>query len=269
MPASADWSGAPIGFGLAALIAGVAWRAGSLGPSGAAAAVMVGGVAMTAGRPWGGFLVAWFLLASLASRVGRARKAQATGDVVAKGGQRDAGQVLANGGVFAACAAGALVAPSLTTECTLMGAASLAAAGADTLATEIGTLWPGRPWSLRSLRPVATGSSGAVSVPGTAGMVAGAWLLASTAQQFGLVPAEALFHVTLAAVTGAVADTLVGAWWQARRWCPACARETEQVVHRCGTPTNAWRGLAWLDNDLVNVLCTAVGAGTVLVLRPG
>lgn len=222
---------------------------------------------MTAGRSWGLFLVAWFVLASVASRVGRRAKEAATGDVVAKGGRRDAAQVLANGGVFGVCAVGALLTGGISDELLrFAGAAALVAAGADTLATETGTLWRGRPWSLRTFGPVPTGTSGAVSLPGTLGMVAGAVLLAWLAQAVGLVPGGSLFHVTLAGTAGAVADTIVGAWWQARRWCPTCERETEQDVHSCGTATRLWRGLAWLDNDRVNFLCTLVGAATALLL---
>lgn len=267
MPASASalWSGAPLGFGLAALIAATAWRAGSLTRSGAVAAVLVGGVSMTAGRSWGLFLVLWFVSASLASRAGRARKERATADVVAKGGQRDAVQVLANGGVYAACALAALLGLPGAVWASV-GAAALVAAGADTLATETGTLWRGQPWSLRTLGPVPTGTSGAVSVPGTLGMLAGAGVLAAFGVWLGLVPARDALAVALAGVAGAVADTLIGAWWQARRWCPDCARETEQHEHRCGTPTNPWRGVPWLNNDVVNFLCTLTGAGVALSL---
>lgn len=264
--ASATWSGALLGVGLAGLIAGMAWRAGSLSRSGAAAAVVVGGVAITAGAPWGVFLVGWFVSASVASRVGRVAKARATADVVAKGGQRDAWQVFANGGVYAACALGTLLDSALAPTLALMGAASLAAAGADTLATETGTLWRGQPLSLRTFSRTTTGASGAVSLPGTLGMVVGAFLLAWGAAGTGLIAVSALWPVALAAIAGAVADTLIGAWWQARRWCPLCERETEQRQHRCGTPTRHWRGQPWLDNDGVNFLCTLVGAATAFLL---
>ncbi|WP_353268345.1 DUF92 domain-containing protein, partial [Gemmatimonas sp.] len=63
--------------------------------------------------------------------------------------------------------------------------------------------------------------------------------------------------------TGAVVDTVVGAWWQARRWCPSCERETEQHRHRCGTTTVHYRGVSWLGNDAVNLLCTVAGAAAM------
>ncbi len=258
-------AGAAVGTGLAALVAGSAWRAGSLSRSGTFAAFLIGSIAMTAGRSWGLFLVLWFVTASLASRVGKRAKESATGDVVAKGGQRDAAQVVANGGVFALCALGSLTGATPVTA--LAGAAALVAAGADTLATETGTLWRGQPWSLRTRGPVPTGTSGAISLPGTLGMVTGALLLAGMAARCGLIAATDIALVVLAGVAGAVADTVIGAFWQARRWCPVCERETEQDVHRCGTSTRPWRGVGWLTNDVVNFLCTVTGAVVVLGVR--
>jgi uncharacterized protein (TIGR00297 family) len=263
MPAFAS---AVAGTALSALIAGTAWRVGSLSRSGAVTALFTGSIAIMAGPAWGIFLVAWFVGASAASRVGRRAKDMAAGDVVAKGGARDAAQVLANGGVFTACALGSLTGvPGASGESlALMGAASLVAAGADTLATETGTLWRGQPWSLRSRGPVPAGTSGAVSLPGTLGMLAGAGALAGLAAGSGLIPVPAVAAVALAGVAGAVGDTVIGAFWQARRWCPQCARETEQTVHRCGTATRPWRGARWLTNDMVNLLCTVIGALAVL-----
>ncbi|WP_306518802.1 DUF92 domain-containing protein [Gemmatimonas sp.] len=258
-------AGAAVGTGLAALVAGSAWRAGSLSRSGAMAALVIGSLAMTAGRGWGLFLVVWFVTASVASRVGRHTKETATGDVVAKGGRRDAAQVVANGGVFALCALSnfAFDTPALA----LAGAAALVAAGADTLATETGTLWRGQPWSLRTFAPVPSGTSGAVSLAGTVGMTAGAVLLALSAAVCGLIDPSDVTVVALAGVAGAVADTVIGAFWQLRRWCPACQRETEQAVHRCGKPTQAWRGVPWLNNDVVNFVCTVTGAVLVAGVR--
>lgn len=260
-------SGALVGTGLAAAIAIAAWRAGSLSRSGAAAALVTGAVSMSAGFAWGLFLVVWFVSASLASKLGRRTKEAATGDVVAKGGARDAAQVLANGGIYAACALTSM--PLAHPTVAIVGAAALIAAGADTLATETGTLWRGQPWSLRTLGPVPTGTSGAVSLPGTLGMVVGAIGLATVAMGIGLVPRDAVVTVAAAGFAGATADTVIGAFWQARRWCPQCERETEQNVHRCGTMTRPWRGLSWLSNDFVNFLCTVVGAATAWIIVGG
>ena len=255
---------------IAAAVALAAWRAGSLSAGGAIAATVVGSVAAMAGWPWGAFLVGWFVTASVASRAGRAVKEAATGDVVAKGGRRDHWQVLANGGVFALCALLAMLSPAWAPQAAVAGASALVAAGADTLATETGTWWGGRPWSLRTFAPAAVGTSGAVSAAGTAGMVVAALLLAQMARAVDMIGAGEVAVVAAAGVGGALADTLIGAWWQARRWCPSCHKETEQNRHRCGTVTRRTGGMAWLGNDGVNFLCTAVGAaaGTAMLTVP-
>jgi uncharacterized membrane protein len=58
-----------------------------------------------------------------------------------------------------------------------------------------------------------------------------------------------------------VADSLLGAGWQGRFHCPACAVPTEWRRHRCGTRTVPTGGLAWLDNDGVNLAATSLAAG--------
>lgn len=258
-----DWT---LALGMAGAIAVTAWRARSLTGWGAAAATMVGTAAMLAGWRWGAFLLLWFMVAAAASRAGKRRKAVHLGDIVAKNDRRDSLQVWANGGVFALLAGVAAFMPGWSEWAAVAGAGALVAAGADTVATETGTLWTGQPWSLRTGSVVPPGTSGAISVWGTLGMVGAALALGASAVALALVPRSALLPLVLAGGMGAFADTAIGAWWQARRWCPTCSRETEQIVHRCGTPTVHHGGLAWLDNDWVNVLCTVSGATLAVLL---
>ena len=69
-------------------------------------------------------------------------------------------------------------------------------------------------------------------------------------------------------VAGAVFDSVLGATAQARRWCEQCAAETERLTHDCGAPTRRARGVAWMDNDVVNFLSnTAGGLLAALLLR--
>src|SRR5690242_1724446 len=76
----------------------------SLTTTGAIAATVVGTLAVTVGWNWGALLILYFVSSTVLSRLGRAEKERRTSAVVAKGGERDAIQVLANGGVFAAAA---------------------------------------------------------------------------------------------------------------------------------------------------------------------
>jgi uncharacterized protein (TIGR00297 family) len=260
--AAPDLARAAWGAAAALAFALAAWRAGSLAASGAAAAVAVGTAAVVGGWRWGGLLIAFFVLASALSRWRRAEKGARTGGVVEKGGRRDAAQVLANGGVFAAlAAAGALAAPAPAAAAALAGAAAgaLAAAAADTWATEVGTAVGGTPRTLRGWRPVPPGTSGAVTAAGSLALAAGAAATAGTARLLGL-PAAAAAGALAGGLAGAWADTLLGAAVQERRYCDRCGEATEQRVHRCGAPTRRRGGLSGLGNDGVNGLCTVAGA---------
>jgi uncharacterized protein (TIGR00297 family) len=243
----------------AAAIALVARRAGSLSTAGAVAATAVGTAAVAAGWRWGALLVVYFVTSSLLSRAGAAEKARRTGGVVEKSGARDAVQVLANGGVFALCAVlAALVGAPADARLAVAALGALAAATADTWATEVGTLLGGTPCSLVTLRRVPPGTSGAVTVVGTLAMIAGALFIALLARGLSLTSAVGL--VAIGGIAGAVADSLLGATIQERRWCDACALATERQVHDCGTATRLVGGLPWMDNDAVNLLATLVGA---------
>jgi uncharacterized protein (TIGR00297 family) len=258
---------AALGLVAATAVALAARRAGSLSGSGAVAAVAVGTAAVAAGWGWGTLLVLYFVLSSALSHAGSTEKLRRTGGVVAKGGARDATQVLANGGVFALCALWAPLAGNRTGMLAAAAAGALAAAAADTWATEIGVLCGGTPRALPTLRAVPPGTSGAVSAAGTGAMIAGALCVALAARALGLT--DTVGAVTAAGCAGALADTVIGATVQERRWCDGCRLATERQVHDCGAPTRHVGGLSLVDNDAVNLLATAVGAAAALLLAFG
>ena len=247
------------GFVIAAVIALAARRVGSLSSSGSLAAVVVGGSSVAAGWLWGALLILYFVATVSLSRIGAKEKERRTSGVVAKSGARDAVQVLANGGIFAAGATLAvLIGGQPGAVIAAAAAGALAASAADTFATEIGTLGGGVPWSLATRRRAEPGTSGAVSVAGIVAMIVGALLVAVAAHALGLT--DNAPAVAIGGVSGAIADSLLGATVQERRWCHACDQSTERHVHSCGTATSLAGGFEWMDNDVVNLLATAVGA---------
>lgn len=246
-----------IGLALAAAIALAARRAGSLSSSGAVAAIALGTLTFAAGWSWAVVLIAFFVASTALSRWRADRKAERMAGIVAKGGRRDAVQVLANGGVFAACAALSLLEPSPAWA--VLGAGAIAASTADTWATEIGALARSQPRSIVSWRPVPPGTSGGVSVRGTFAALAGAAFIASTSRLVGW-PAAAVPAALAGGLAGTTADSLLGATLQARRWCASCAEQTERAIHRCGSATMHAGGLPWLGNDAVNAVAGGVGA---------
>lgn len=250
------------GFLLAALISRLALRSGSLTAGGAMAATIVGTAAVAAGWSWGALLIVYFLSSTILSHTGRRQKEARTGSIVAKGGARDAVQVFANGATFAGAALAMLVQPSV--QWVALGVGSLAASAADTWATEVGTLRGRDPWSILTGRVVPAGTSGAISLAGTLAALAGAAFVALVAVALGWT-ARLGTNIVVAGFAGAVLDSLLGATVQARRWCDSCQRETERDVHDCGAATRQLRGLAWMDNDVVNFISSAA-AGLLAAL---
>lgn len=74
------------------------------------------------------------------------------------------------------------------------------------------------------------------------------------------------YVIVVSGVAGALADSLSGALIQERRWCNACSAATEQAIHVCGTRTKRVGGIAGFDNDVVNLLCSFVGALVALLM---
>jgi uncharacterized protein (TIGR00297 family) len=240
----------------------VARQTRTLSTSGAVTSAIAGTLAIAAGWSWGLLLFSFFVTASALSSLGERTKSQLIEPVVQKGGERDARQVLANGGVFAVSALGYLLIPSPIWYATGIGA--LAASTADTWATEIGTFAGGEPVSIISGKKVARGTSGGITLIGTAAAAGGAlFIAAGGALASWPVPFAA---AALGGMAGALADSLLGATLQARRWCDLCASPTERLVHNCGTGTRHAGGVAGFDNDAVNAACSAVGALVALLL---
>jgi len=251
---------APLGLGavLAALIGVLAWLKGSLSPSGVLGAILTGTLLFGLGGWLGGLaLIGFFVSSSLLSKLFRRQKADVEADF-AKTGTRDLGQALANGGV----AAVAVVAFAGTGNPAFLGAmlGALAAANADTWATELGVLSRRSPRLITTFRPVPPGTSGAISLHGTLAALGGASLIALIGALIDSHGWGAAVGIAVAGLAGSLLDSLLGATLQGIYWCPTCGKETERLVHKCGTPTRLHRGLGWMSNDLVNLLATLLGA---------
>jgi uncharacterized protein (TIGR00297 family) len=255
-----------LGLFIAALITALARRTGSLDESGQWGALACAVATCIGGWAWAITLVGYFLAASAVSRLGEARKAELTQAAVPQVHARTFMQVMANGGLFSIIALRAHGNATGTLGLAAMGA--LAAASADTWATELGTLYGGRAHSILTLKPVGTGMSGGVTAVGfLAGIVGAAIvaLLAAVTHGFPLVSTVAL-AVIGGGIAGCIADSLLGATLQARRWCDHCKEWTERRVHPCSYRTVHAAGLKWMSNNLVNAASTVVGAGTAVVL---
>jgi len=212
------------------------------------------GAAVGWGLGWRGLLVllAFFVSGSLLTQLAGG-----------PGGQRTARQVLANGGV----AAGAALIGGGAAWSVAVGA--LAAATADTWATEIGSFSPWAPRLVTTWAAVPAGTSGGITALGTVGGMAGAvgvaWL-ATVLDPRG-IPRGSAALVIVAGITGMVVDSLLGATAQGEFECPACAGRTERGAAVCHEPVVLIKGWRWLDNDGVNLAATLAGAAVAVGWR--
>lgn len=166
-------------------------------------------------------LVVLFVLTFAATRFGRSKK-ESQRLAEGRSGRR-AAQIVANLGVAALCASMGWYGGCM---------AALAEAAADTVSSEIGQAVGGQTWLVTSLRRVAGGTDGGISVAGTtAGVVAAALVVAAGAMHPSL-RRDALL-IFAAACAGLLFDSVLGA-----------------TVERMG----------WLGNDLVNFISTLFAA---------
>ncbi|MGI8485995.1 MAG: DUF92 domain-containing protein, partial [Thermomicrobiales bacterium] len=158
---------------LATLVSVLAMRAHALAPSGVLAAIVVGTLVVAGGGWWSGFALVIFFTTSSGLSLWRKRGRRT---MQQRGSRRDAVQVLANGGAAAIFALLALV--GAKDIWTLALIASLAAANADTWATEIGGMSGHTPRRITTLRRVEAGTSGGISLLGTLAALVAAFLVA-------------------------------------------------------------------------------------------
>lgn len=220
--------GAAINFVLAVLFR----RSGAVDRSGMIAGFLVGVLTFTFAG-WQGFLVlvSFFVLGSASTRLGLARK-QRLGIAQEKRGARSARHALANCGVAVYLAF--LLASAASPELFVLAfVCAYATAAFDTVSSEIGRAYGGRPVLITTFRPVPAGTNGAVSWIGTFAGIAAAAAVGGVAIASGFLDSRWSGTVLVAAFLGSTADSLLGA-------------------------TLEQRGL--IDNEAVNFSNTLVGA---------
>ncbi|OWA32997.1 hypothetical protein B9G55_24080 [Saccharibacillus sp. O16] len=261
-----DWIIGAVG---ACLVAGAAYAKRSLSASGAIAAVLMGTIYYGAGDLfWFGLLLLFFITSSVLSKVKQAEKRQAE-QMYEKTGRRDAMQVLANGGIGMILCLGNYFWPSPIWFGTFVGV--MATVTADTWATEWGSLSRKPPRSITTWKPLPAGTSGGVSLRGSAAAVVGAGMIGTAGAVllywtgagphwplWAWIPAGAL-----GGTFGAFVDSYLGATVQVMYRCQVCGKSVESRVH-CGQPTVRYRGWPFMNNDWVNLLSSAAGGGLAL-----
>ena len=255
------WLAVAVWAGGSALLLAWATRMRVLDLSGALTAWALGLLVFVAGGwDWVLPLVAFFGLSSALTRL---RYSAVPASPRPHADRRNLVQVTANGGVplALALAYGLWQVEALY----LLFLAALAAATADTWATEIGGWLGGQPRDIVTRQYVDLGASGGLTLAGTAGSLAGAGTLGAV----GIVLQPAVVAVadgvalTLIGFTAALLDSLLGATLQVRYLNPGTGAVVEELA-AAGEDAAVHSGWRWLDNDAVNLACT--GSGAVLGL---
>jgi uncharacterized protein (TIGR00297 family) len=136
--------------------------------------------------------------------------------------------------------------------------ASIAAAAADTFASEIGVLSKKQPYYILSRKKVPAGISGGVTLLGMSASAAGASLIALTHVCFFKTSLVAGILVGLG-VLGSIVDSVIGELYQV-----LYVNRTGDWVEVSGG-TEKLKGIRWMTNNMVNVLTTTLIAGLCLL----
>jgi uncharacterized protein (TIGR00297 family) len=239
--------------------------------SGVIGAIVVGTLIVGfGGWTWGLLLIAFFVSSSLLSLY-RWRDKESVSEKFAKGHRRDLGQTLANGGLGVLLA----IAYGLTQQSVLFAAflGAMATVNSDTWATEMGVLSRQTPRLITTGEAVPPGTSGGITRRGSLAALAGGLFIGLCAVLSVVgehlatdqpVRIELLWPLLLigavSGLGGAFFDSMLGATVQRIYRCEVCEKETERVIHHCGSRSRPVRGWSWLDNDLVNLLSSVLGS---------
>lgn len=267
-----------IGLILNLAIAVYAFKRGWLDAGGTIAAIFVGMLVFSfGGWTWLALLIFFFASSNLLTYY-KEKEKRIPRKEFAKPGIRDFWQVMANGGIPALLAVFYNVSGgSPAVFAAFLGV--IATITADTWATELGVLEK-KPRLITEWRVVRRGASGAVSRKGllfafiAALLVAflvyaldwvNAFLGGISGMAFGFQARQFIGGRWLILITafsgfvGQLADSVFGATIQGTYYCPKCRKQTEKMLHGCGTTTRLVKGFKVIDNDGVNILSSIVG----------
>ncbi|MBE0645975.1 MAG: DUF92 domain-containing protein [Bacteroidetes bacterium] len=251
------------GAGLGLAIAAAAHAARMLQPSGAVATFLLATIIFgIGGWQWTLPIFVFFILSSLLSKWRKRQKAPFE-SMFEKSGNRDAGQVAANGAIVGALA---LIWHFTGDErLYLLSLVAVAVVTADTWGTEIGVLAHRQPRSVLSGRRVPPGTSGGISLTGSLGGVAGATIVTLPVLLFIPLSPRQFIAIVVFGALGSLIDSVLGATVQAQYRCTVCGKDTEKPMH-CDAPALRLRGLPWLRNDVVNLVSTVIAVTLAALL---
>lgn len=220
------------------------------------------------GWPWFAVVLVFFILCMLFTKFKHGHKREKVAP--ANGEIRSWRNVFGNGGVAVFFA----LAEGLTSFDVFIAGfvGAMGTATADTLATEVGLLYPRNPRLITNLKkPVKPGTSGAISPLGEVAMTFGAFaigLITGILRLCNWSLTKIMLVVIVSSIIGSTLDSLLGATIQAKYECSDCGKAVEGKVH-CGKPSRYVKGVRALDNNAVNFVGTLIGATTAILFALG
>lgn len=191
---------------------------------------------------WQGYAVVmfYFLVGSAVTRIGMAQK-EAEGIAEKRAGARGPENVWGSALTGTLCAVATLFWDSPLKELFLLAyVASFSTKLADTTSSEVGKAYGKRTFLITTLQPVPRGTEGAVSLEGTLAGIVASVAIALVGWGVGLIDFWGIFWCVLAAFIATNIESLIGATLQSR--------------------------LAWLTNEIVNIINTTIGAIAAILL---
>lgn len=163
------------------------------------------------GSGWTGFfLLALFFVGGTAATSWKRKQKSAIGMMQEQGGQRKPGQVIANAGMAGALGLLSLFLPQHKEILALMIAATFSSALADTLSSELGSLYGKKFYNILSFQKDQKGLDGVVSLEGTLIGVVGSGVIA-TVYSMGFGWDERYLILLFAGTVGNISDSILGA----------------------------------------------------------
>ena len=206
----------------------------------------------------------FFVGAMIVDKIKKRVKKSSRNDIEAKGDCRDHMQVLANGLAAAVVSIGYLI--SGKSILIIAFVAAVAEAFADTCASGIG-VFAERTFDPFRMKKCEKGLSGGMSFVGTLASLLASALIAFSVILWGIsgYGVREVLIVTVAGFFGAVFDSFLGSVFQAKYRCSVCDKLTEREEH-CSKPTIRISGFASIDNDIVNLISSAIAPLIAVVL---
>ena len=195
------------------------------------------GVFIGAGFTGIAMMTTFFILGSAATSFQQNKKQAFTIAEERKSG-RTTGQVLANAGVGGITGLLVLLYPQLTHLLVLMMAASFASATADTLSSELGTVYGKRFYNIITLKPDQRGLDGVISLEGTLTGIAGSCVIA-VVYAIGFGWDLNIIWIVIAGTIGNLSDSVMGSLLERKHY---------------------------IGNNIVNFLNTLIAALVMLLL---